>query len=74
MYSGGTNNRGGTAHYGASTVRDCNKEGHCLHPGSAAESLYCCKCGQYIYPQGGDKIENVEIWNETGNKIKELER
>lgn len=30
------------------TSIDCNKEGHCPHEGTAAGSLYCCKCGQYL--------------------------
>ena len=30
------------------TAVDCEKEGHCLHEGTAVGSLYCCKCGQYI--------------------------
>lgn len=28
---------------------DCEKEGHCWHPGTAVSSLACCKCGKYLY-------------------------
>ena len=30
------------------TIFDCEKYGHCLHPGTAVGSLWCCRCGQYI--------------------------
>jgi hypothetical protein len=31
------------------TAVNCNKEGHCLHEGTAVGSLYCCKCGTYMH-------------------------
>ena len=30
------------------TAVNCEREGHCLHEGTALGSLYCCKCGKYI--------------------------
>ena len=34
----------------AGTVQDCERDGHCFHPGTAVGSLWCCKCYQYRYP------------------------
>ena len=31
----------------STTAVDCEKEGHCWHPGTAVGTLYCCKCGKY---------------------------
>lgn len=33
------------------TAADCKVIGHCLHPGTAVGSLWCCRCGQYFYPE-----------------------
>ena len=32
----------------AGRVVNCDKDGHCLHPGTAVGSLYCCRCGAYV--------------------------
>ena len=32
------------------TAVNCEKDGHCWHPGTAVGSLYCCHCGKYWYP------------------------
>jgi len=32
-----------------SSTMVCEKEGHCPHEGTAVGSLYCCRCGQYLY-------------------------
>jgi len=32
----------------SSTIRECEKEGHCFHEGTAIGSFYCCHCGQYL--------------------------
>ena len=31
------------------TAVSCAIDGHCWHPGTAVGSLYCCKCGEYLY-------------------------
>ncbi len=36
------------------TVIDCERDGHCWHGGTAIGSLYCCKCGKYLYPTIGN--------------------
>ena len=36
--------------YTSYTVFDCDKEGHCYHPGTAVGSLVCCRCGKYLAP------------------------
>lgn len=32
----------------STTAVDCEKKGHCFHPGTAVGSLVCCKCGKYL--------------------------
>ncbi len=32
------------------TAVNCDETGHCWHGGTAVGSLYCCKCGRYLYP------------------------
>lgn len=30
------------------TAVNCERDGHCWHGGTAVDSLYCCRCGQYL--------------------------
>lgn len=29
-------------------IHNCERDGHCLHEGTALGSLWCCKCHEYI--------------------------
>ena len=31
------------------TAVNCDIDGHCWHGGTAVGSLWCCKCGKYLY-------------------------
>jgi len=39
---------------GTGTAVNCDIDGHCWHGGTAVGSLYCCKCGKYLYPAIGN--------------------
>ena len=43
------------------TTVNCDIDGHCWrHGGTAVGSLYCCKCGKYLYPAIGN-YEGVQL-------------
>ncbi len=33
---------------GTGDVHNCERDGHCLHEGTAVGSQWCCKCLQYV--------------------------
>jgi len=33
---------------GTGYTHNCERDGHCLHEGTAIGSLWCCKCHEYI--------------------------
>ncbi len=35
--------------YPTTAVPNCKEGGHCLHQGTAINSMWCCKCGEYSH-------------------------
>ena len=51
------------------TAVNCDKIGHCFHPGTTVGSTVCCRCGKLLYPVwsewflAGFLLSKVEINN-----------
>lgn len=52
------------------TAVNCEKDGHCWHPGTAIGSLWCCRCG---YPPAPNLMVDSGIFQElVSNGLEDL--
>ena len=51
----------------AGTAVNCDKHGHCFHPGTAVCSRVCCRCG--VYESQSFKILNTSTWVFNGTRL-----